>query len=51
VSIVAACLLAAAVALLVAAEWPWISRRTGLDARKLRARKRAKSHRRGVDDG
>jgi hypothetical protein len=50
VSIVAACLLAAAVVLLVAAEWPRISQRTGLDARRARARKRARSHLRVVDD-
>jgi hypothetical protein len=41
--VIALVLLAAAVALLIATEWPWISSRVGLDARRHRERSRRKS--------
>jgi hypothetical protein len=41
--VIALVLLAAAVALLIATEWPWISSRVGLDARRRRERLRRKS--------
>jgi hypothetical protein len=44
VSWVFVALLAAAVAVLVAGEWPRIASRTGLDLRSRRARKRRASH-------
>ena len=50
VSVVAVILLVAAVVLLAATEWPAISRRLGLDARRSRARSRRKSNLRVVRD-
>ncbi len=47
-SVIAVVLLAAAVALLVAAEWPRFGARIGVDARRSRQRKRRKSHLRVV---
>jgi hypothetical protein len=40
--VIALVLLVAAVALLVATEWPWIGSRVGLDARRRRERTRRK---------
>jgi hypothetical protein len=42
-------LLVAAVALVIAAEWPRLGKRTGLDERSRRERKRRKSHLRVVE--
>ncbi len=47
-SIVAIVLLAAAVVLVVATEWPRLARRTGMDTSVRRERKRRKSHLRVV---
>ncbi len=49
VSLIAVVLLAAAVVLLGAAEWPRLARRTGLDTDLRRQRKRRKSHLRVVE--
>lgn len=49
VSLIAVVLLTAAVVLLAAAEWPRLSRRTGLDTDVRRRRKRRKSHLRVVE--
>jgi len=49
VSLIGIVLLAAAVALIVAAEWPRLGKRTGLDERSRRERKRRKSHLRVVE--
>ena len=48
-SLIGIVLLAAAVALIVAAEWPRLGKRTGLDERSRRERKRRKSHLRVVE--
>ena len=48
-SLIAAVLLVAAVALVLAAEWPRIAARTGLDERSRRERTRRKSHLRVVE--
>jgi hypothetical protein len=48
VSLVAVVLLAAALILVVAAEWPRLSRRAGLDQSARRERRRRKSHLRVV---
>jgi hypothetical protein len=50
VSLIGVVLLVAAVALVVAAEWPRLGTRTGLDDRTRRERKRRKSHLRVVED-
>jgi hypothetical protein len=47
-SLVAVVLLVAAFVLVVAAEWPRLSRRAGLDMRSRRERRRRKSHLRVV---
>jgi hypothetical protein len=49
VSLIGIVLLAAAVALIIAAEWPRLGKRTGLDERSRRERKRRKSHLRVVE--
>jgi hypothetical protein len=49
-SLIGVVLLIAALALIVAAEWPRLGRRTGLDQRARRERKRRKSHLRVVDN-
>jgi hypothetical protein len=49
-SLIAVVLLFAAAALLVAAEWPRLGRRTGLDVSARRERKRRKSHLRVVEN-
>jgi hypothetical protein len=49
VSLVAVILLAAALVLIGATEWPRIARRTGLDTKVRRERKRRKSHLRVVE--
>jgi hypothetical protein len=49
VSLIGIVLLAAAVALIVAAEWPRLGKHTGLDERSRRERKRRKSHLRVVE--
>ena len=48
-SLIGIVLLAAAVALIIAAEWPRLGKRTGLDERSRRERKRRKSHLRVVE--
>jgi hypothetical protein len=48
VSLIAVVLLVAAVVLLGGMEWPRLARRTGLDAKVRRERKRRKSHLRVV---
>jgi hypothetical protein len=50
VSVVGVVLLAAAVVLLVAAEWPRLARRFGVDGRKRRDRARRKAQLRVVRD-
>jgi hypothetical protein len=50
VSLVAVVLLVAAFVLVVAAEWPRLSRRAGLDTSARRERRRRKSHLRVVQD-
>jgi len=50
VSLIGVVLLLAAVALVVAAEWPRIGSRTRLDGRARRDRARRKSHLRVVED-
>jgi hypothetical protein len=50
VSLIGVVLLVAAAALLVAAEWPRLGKRTGLDDDSRRERKRRKSHLRIVED-
>jgi hypothetical protein len=49
VSLIGIVLLIAAVALIVAAEWPRFGKHTGLDERSRRERKRRKSHLRVVE--
>jgi hypothetical protein len=49
-SVIAVVLLAAAIALVVAAEWPRLGALLGLDARRSRDRKRRKSRLRVVPD-
>jgi hypothetical protein len=49
VSLIGIVLLVAAVALIVATEWPRLGKRTGLDERSRRERKRRKSHLRVVE--
>jgi hypothetical protein len=49
VSIVAVVLLVAALALVVAAEWPHLARRAGLDTHARRDRRRRRSHLRVVE--
>lgn len=49
VSLIGVVLLAAAVALIVAAEWPRLGKRAGLDVSSRRERKRRKSHLRVVE--
>jgi hypothetical protein len=49
VSLIGVVLLVAAAALLVAAEWPRLGKRTGLDESSRRERKRRKSHLRVVE--
>jgi len=44
VSVVWIALLAGAVAVLVAAEWPWLDRRLGMEARRGRERARRKAN-------
>jgi hypothetical protein len=50
VSLIGVVLLIAAVVLVVAAEWPRIGKRTGLDDSARRERRRRKSHLRVVED-
>jgi hypothetical protein len=48
-SLIGVVLLVVAAALIVAAEWPRLGKRTGLDERSRRERKRRKSHLRVVE--
>jgi hypothetical protein len=50
VSLIGIVLLIAAVVLVLAAEWPRLGRRTGLDERARHERKRRKSHLRVVEN-
>jgi hypothetical protein len=50
VSLIGVILLLAAAVLVVAAEWPRLGKRTGLDERTRRERKRRKSHLRVVEN-
>jgi hypothetical protein len=50
VSLIGVVLLVAAAALVVAAEWPRLGKRTGLDQSARRERKRRKSHLRVVEN-
>ena len=49
-SIVGVVLLIAAIALLLAAEWPRLSRRAGLEPKQRRSRARKRSHLRVVEN-